>query len=73
MCLAVPGKVLSVEGEQAEVDLNGAIYSASLQLSEPVAPGDWVIVHSGFVLNKIDEADARRNIELLRELAKEQE
>ncbi len=69
MCLAVPGKVISVSKDSAEVDLGGVVYSAGLQLTEDIAPGDWVIVHSGYVLDKMDEADALKSREIFKELS----
>jgi hydrogenase expression/formation protein HypC len=64
MCLAVPGKILSVtEGEDAldrrgTVDFQGSRVEASLAMTPDAQAGDWVLVHAGFALTVMDEAEA---------------
>jgi hydrogenase expression/formation protein HypC len=70
MCLAVPGKVLSVEGEDpafrsAIVDLFGVRKTVSLAFTPEVQPGDFVLVHVGFALNRIDEEQAAQTYQYL--------
>ena len=69
MCLSIPGKVISVEGNMAKVSVGGAEYNASLQLIEDVNPGDYVLVHTGFAIQKISKEDADETMKLLSELA----
>ena len=59
MCLAIPGKVLSIDDDIARVSVNGVICEAGLALSEEISVGDFVIVHAGFILQKLtlEEAD----------------
>jgi hydrogenase expression/formation protein HypC len=73
MCLGIPGRIVEVpdrEAGLATVDISGVRRSISVALVDepaaPVEPGDWVLVHVGFALARIDEADARETLELLR-------
>ena len=69
MCLAIPAKVISVEDDMGTIDLAGTRRKVSLLLQEDVAVGDYVIVHAGFVIHKIDEEEAKASLKLLREAA----
>lgn len=72
MCLAVPGKVNAIAEENGllmgKVDFGGTVISACLAYVPEVKVGDFVIVHAGFALNIIDEQEAQRTFELLKEL-----
>lgn len=74
MCLAVPGKILTVSdahegplGPSALVDFQGSRLEASLAMVPEARPGDWVLVHAGFALTVLDEAEALRTWDMLRE------
>ena len=74
MCLGIPGRVVEMvdrEGALAKVDVSGVRREISVALvDEPAAPvevGDWVLVHVGFALSRIDEAQAHETLELLRQ------
>lgn len=69
MCLAIPAKVTKIDGNTATIDVGGVTRSASLMLLEDVDIGDYVIVHAGFALHKIDPEEAHESLKLLRELA----
>lgn len=73
MCLAVPAKILSINGTSAKIDLAGTQREASLMLLENAAVGDWVIVHAGFAIEKITEEDAQQTFELLRGIIEQDE
>ena len=65
MCLAVPGRVLSVEGEDpafrtGRVDFCGVYKTVNLALTPEVVAGDFVLVHVGIAVSKVDEAEAAR-------------
>ncbi len=65
MCLASPGKVLSISGDDpvtrtGKIDFSGVIKSVSLAYVPEVVVGDYVIVHVGFALSKVDEAEAQK-------------
>lgn len=61
MCLAIPGKIISAKNQQAVVDFDGAKKEINLALVEAEA-GDWVIVHAGFAIEKLDEKEARETL-----------
>jgi len=68
MCLAVPVRVVElVEGDAAIVDLGGIRKEISLALVENVAVGDYVILHVGYALTKLDPAEAKKTLELFAE------
>ena len=58
MCLAIPSKITRIDNEMATIDVDGVQRSASLMLLEDAAVGDYVIVHAGFAIKKLDEASA---------------
>jgi hydrogenase expression/formation protein HypC len=70
MCLAIPAKVISVEETSARVLIEDVEYTASLLLIDNVKPGDFIMLHAGFAIEKIDPADAAETIRLLNEIAK---
>ncbi|MEM5790219.1 MAG: HypC/HybG/HupF family hydrogenase formation chaperone [Syntrophobacteraceae bacterium] len=70
MCLAIPGEIVEIQDEVATVRIGEALRKASLMLLPDGADlGDYVIVHAGFALNKLDPEEARESLRLLRELA----
>jgi hydrogenase expression/formation protein HypC len=69
MCLAIPSKITKIDQGMATIDVDGVTRTCSLLLLEDAAVGDWVIVHAGFALHKIDEATARESLQLLKEAA----
>ncbi|MFH1076777.1 MAG: HypC/HybG/HupF family hydrogenase formation chaperone [Pseudomonadota bacterium] len=68
MCLAVPAKVASIEGNTAIIDLDGVSRSASLMLVDDVAVGDYVIMHAGFAIHKLDPHEAKETLKLFEEI-----
>jgi hydrogenase expression/formation protein HypC len=72
MCLAIPGKVVSVNGTIAVIDFGGVQRETNVSLVE-VKPGDYVIVHAGFAIQTVDEVDALETIKLWEELLASQE
>ncbi len=70
MCLAVPTQVQAVEGNVATVDVQGIRTRVRLDaLGEEVAPGDYLLVHAGFAIRRLDPQDARETLALLDELS----
>jgi len=67
MCIAIPSKIVKIENNIATIDIDGAKREASLLLLDEPKVGDYVIVHAGFAIHKIDEADALESLKLLRE------
>ena len=72
MCLAIPGKVIeTLESDgmkMAKVSFGGMVKQVCLEYTPEAAPGDYVLVHVGFALSRIDEAEAKRTYQLLEEL-----
>jgi hydrogenase expression/formation protein HypC len=69
MCLAIPSKITTIEDNVATIDVDGVQREASLLLLENAMVGEYVIVHAGFVIQRIDEAAAMETLNLLREAA----
>ena len=73
MCLAVPGKIVSIdesnpELKMAKVNFGGVSRDVCIQWLDDVNIGDYVLVHVGFALNKVDEKDAEETLRILREM-----
>ena len=68
MCLAIPAKVLTIDGVEGEVDLSGITRRVSLQLVPEVKEGDYVLLHTGYAISVIDEEEAQEALKLFREL-----
>ena len=69
MCLAIPSKITKIESNMATIDVDGVQREASLLLLEDAKVGEYVIVHAGFAIQKIDESAAQETLSLLREAA----
>ncbi|EPY03018.1 HypC/HybG/HupF family hydrogenase formation chaperone [Magnetospirillum fulvum] len=69
MCLAIPAEVIELlPDEMARVSLDGIVKTISVGLLDEVAVGDYVVVHVGHALARIDEAEARRTLALIAEM-----
>ena len=73
MCLAVPGQILSIAGDDpitraGRVSFGGVVKEVSLAYVPEAAVGNYVIVHAGFALNVIDEEEAQKTLDLLRQI-----
>jgi hydrogenase expression/formation protein HypC len=71
MCLAIPMQVTEIDGDFGTVELDGISYKAGLQLLKSVKVGDYVIVHAGFAIQKVDEKEAEEIYELFKPLRDE--
>jgi hydrogenase expression/formation protein HypC len=67
MCLAIPSKIVNIENNIGIIDVDGVQRQASLLLLEDPKVGEYVIVHAGFAIKKIDEEAAMETLKLLRE------
>lgn len=66
MCLAIPARIIEIiSGDSAVIDLDGVRKQVSIALLDQVAVGDYVIIHVGYALQKIDPDEARRTLELM--------
>ena len=69
MCLAIPALVKSVDGMSAEVELGEVSRKISIWLTPEAKSGDYVLVHTGYAINIIDEDEARETMKILEEMA----
>jgi hydrogenase expression/formation protein HypC len=70
MCLAIPAKVISIDGSSARVSIDDVVYTASLLLLEDVKPGDFIMLHAGFAIEKVDPEIAAETLRILNEIGK---
>ncbi|MBL7137469.1 MAG: HypC/HybG/HupF family hydrogenase formation chaperone [Bacteroidales bacterium] len=68
MCLGIPAKVIRVENDRALVSIGEIEYEANIGLLEEVKPGDYIILHTGFGIEKVNEAEAAETMRLIREI-----
>ena len=73
MCLGIPGQIVDIVDDAnsiAKVDVSGVKRNVSVALVRPegIAPGDWVLIHVGFAMSKIDESEARETMQSLQML-----
>jgi hydrogenase expression/formation protein HypC len=76
MCLAIPGRIIEIVDEQtqlAKVDVAGVKRTVNVGLIDGAVVGDWVLIHVGFALSKVDEAEAEATIALLQGMGEEYE
>lgn len=70
MCLAIPVEIIELKDkEMAVADVGGIRRDVSIQLLSDVKKGDYVLLHAGFAIQKIDEEEAKKTLELLQEIA----
>jgi hydrogenase expression/formation protein HypC len=69
MCLAIPSKIVAIDKSEAVIDVAGVRRKTSLVLLEEAAVGDYVIVHAGYAIHKIDEVAAAESLKILRDLS----
>lgn len=73
MCLAIPAKVTQIGAlKQGKVDYLGTKVKVDFSLLEDVRQGDWVIIHAGFAITRLDEEEAQETLSLLREIVQAQ-
>jgi hydrogenase expression/formation protein HypC len=68
MCLAIPGKIQSINGIEAQVDVGGVSRTISVLLTPDAQVGDYVYVHTGYAISVVDESEALESLRLLQEL-----
>jgi len=78
MCLAIPGQIIEIVDESnrlAKVDVAGVRRTINIGLvdDDGAGPGDWVLIHVGFAISKVDEEEARATLELLERMGAEYE
>lgn len=74
MCVGVPMQVISIDGDNIVAETDGVRRQASLMiLGEDVAVGDFLIIHAGFAISKLDEEEARETIRMMKEVFSEED
>jgi hydrogenase expression/formation protein HypC len=68
MCLGIPGKVIEIDGIKAKASVGGSVVNIGLHMVEDVRVGDYVLIHTGFALQKISEEEALETLKLIKEL-----
>jgi len=69
VCLAIPALIKSIDGKEAEAEIGGISRRVSLWLTPDARVGDYVLLHSGYAINILDQEQAEETLELLREVA----
>ncbi len=70
MCLGIPAKVIEIdESKEGKVDYLGTKVKANFTLLEDIKQGEWVIIHAGFAISKLEEHEAQETLAMLREMA----
>jgi hydrogenase expression/formation protein HypC len=69
MCLAIPARITLIEGKEAEVEIGGTSRRVSIWLTPEAIVGDYVLIHTGYAINILDQAEAEETLKLLEEIA----
>jgi len=72
MCLALPGKIVSVDGDTGDIDFGGVVKQANLSMVDAKV-GEWVVIHAGFAIEVMDEEEAAKTIRLWNEVLEHDE
>ncbi len=72
MCLSIPAKIEKIEGETAICSVGGSIYRANLMMlhTETLKPGDYVLIHTGFAIQKLDSEEAEASLKAFEDFKK---
>lgn len=68
MCLAIPVRVVSLEGDEAEIEIGGVRRRVSIALTPEVKAGDYVLLHTGYAIGVVDEVEAKETLKLFEEI-----
>jgi hydrogenase expression/formation protein HypC len=68
MCLGIPGKIIEITDVTARVDVTGTKKEVNLMLMDNVMVGDYVIIHAGFAIQKVNEREARETLQIITDL-----
>ena len=69
MCLAIPVKVVSIDGDEAEAEIGGVRRRVNIAFTPEAKVGDYVLLHTGYAIGVVDEAEAEETLKLLEEIA----
>lgn len=68
MCLAIPAKVVAINGDMATAEMEGVSIEACTALLPDVKVGDYILIHAGYALQRLDEDEAKVTLDYLREM-----
>jgi len=68
MCIAIPSRITRIENDTATIEMDGVLREVSLLLLDEPRVGDYVLVHAGYAIQKMDEATARESLKILKEM-----
>jgi hydrogenase expression/formation protein HypC len=69
MCLGIPGKIVAIEKNVAKVDVGGILRDISIDLCPDVSVGEYILIHTGFAIQRVDEEEAKETLDLLKKMA----
>jgi len=69
MCLAIPVRIVSIDGDEAEIEIAGVRRRVSIVFTPEAKLGDYVLLHTGYAIGVVDEAEAEETLKLLEEIA----
>lgn len=70
MCYAIPAKILEINGDNAKVDYGGVLKEVNISLVDDLSVGDYILIHAGFGMEKLDKESALDSLEIIRNYAK---
>lgn len=73
MCLAIPGKILEVNGDKANVDFNGVKRDVIIALVKDAKVGKYVLVHAGYAIELLNEEEAQETLKLWKNIVEEED
>ncbi len=68
MCLSIPAEIINIDKDKATVSVGGTRYQADISMVDGVIPGDFILLHSGYAIGKIDAAKALQTLSLMAEI-----
>ena len=66
MCYAIPAKIIEINGEEAKVDYGGVIKKINISLIDDPIKGDYILIHAGFAIEKLDKKSAEESLEIIK-------
>ncbi|MCL7474636.1 MAG: HypC/HybG/HupF family hydrogenase formation chaperone [ANME-2 cluster archaeon] len=73
MCYAIPARIINIKGDEATADYGGVKKKVNINLVDNVDVGDYVLIHAGFIIEKLDKRSAEESLEIIREYINESE
>ncbi|MDW7775510.1 MAG: HypC/HybG/HupF family hydrogenase formation chaperone [Methanosarcinales archaeon] len=73
MCYAIPARIINIKGDEATADYGGVKKKVNINLVDNVDVGDYVLIHAGFIIEKLDKRSAEESLEIIREYMNESE